>query len=157
MSAIQPPLFLSLVGLACRQIGRWGGYRVDTTVQDVVVALAGIAALLTSLGVIGAFLHFAIVRPLRKYIKEFVLEVSIPAKATAKQLETKNGKNAGEFIEDSAHSLVSISKQLEAMNKTLVTATERGIENRGLIAAGHTDHVEHLLKYHANPDQNDIT
>lgn len=126
---------------------------MNTTIQDVAVGLAAIAGILTSLGVIGAFLHFAVVRPLRKYIKEVVVEVAIPARATAKQLETKNGRNAGEFIEDSANSLVAIKDQLEAMNKTLAVATERGIENRGLITAGHTEHVEHMLKYHANPDQ----
>lgn len=121
---------------------------MNMTIQELGVLLAWIAGILTSLGVIGAFLHFAIVRPLRKYIKEVVKEVSVPAKETARQLKTRNGKNAGEFIEDSAHSLAGIHEQLETMNKALALVNERGIENRGLIVANHSEHIEHLLKYH---------
>lgn len=69
-------------------------------------------------GVVGAvaLISGLAARGLRRMIRE---EVGKPVKETAKSLETSNGKSAGEFIEESAHTLEKVKTEISELRGEL--------------------------------------
>jgi hypothetical protein len=101
---------------------------------DLLIWLGAVATAALALGTVG---HFLVVRPLRRWIKE---QIGVPIQATAKSLETSNGKTAGRFIEDSAGTLDEMKSELHqirgelrATNNLAIQTNTLAIENSILI------------------------
>lgn len=91
---------------------------------------------------IGGLLHFAIVRPLRKWIKE---QVAKPLQETAGSLQTSNGKTAGEYIENSSNKLDEIEKKMEAMAIQLQVTNQLAIQTHSQ-ALANTERIDRHLR-----------
>lgn len=82
---------------------------MDLTVRDAGDLTIWIGAICGALLGIGAFVHAFVVRPLRRFIRAEMREVSAP-------LQTSNGKSLGEFVEGSAGTLDAIRTELSTTN-----------------------------------------
>lgn len=84
-------------------------------------------------------------RGLRKMIRE---EIGHPVQETANHLNTKNGKSAGEYIEESAHTLEDVRDELKMLRGEVRSTNNLALQTNVLALENSRRIDEHLTKDH---------
>lgn len=107
---------------------------MNINITDLGELIIWIGSVLGALGVIGAFVHFAIVKPMGKALDERIREVT-------SYLKTHNGKSIGECVENMAQDIAQLRDQMQVTNAL-------ALQINSLINETKTEQQRHLREDH---------
>lgn len=104
----------------------------EVTVRDAGEVTIWVGAVCAALATIGGVLHFAVLRPLRNWMREQLADLGDTQRETAKRLETENGTTVAQYVEGSAETLREIRDQLAQTNELALQSNQLGLQTQQL-------------------------